>query len=293
MDRLTTLEMFAAVADRGGFAAAARSLRVSAPSVTRGIAELEERLGVALFHRSTRAVSLTEDGAALLPRARSILADFDAASRQLQGAASEPRGQLNITAPVMFGRLHVLPVVTALLETHKNLTIELMLIDRNVRLIEEGIDIAIRIGPLADSNLKAVRIGEVRPMLVASPAYLKRHGQPTHSSDLADHRAISSTGPRGPGEWKFAEVAPAARLQVNSVEAGLAAAEAGVGIANLLSYQADHALREGTLVELFRPETFEPMPVSLIFAAGRSAAAAPRAFIEAMRARARDAAWVR
>jgi len=293
MDRLTTLEMFAAVADRGGFAAAARALRVSAPSVTRGIAELEDRLGVTLFHRSTRAVSLTEDGAALLPRARSILADFDAASRELQGAASEPRGQLNITAPVMFGRLHVLPVVTALLEAHEKLAIELMLIDRNVRLVEEGIDIAVRIGPLADSSFKAVRIGEVRPMLLASPAYLERHGHPRSAADLARHRTISSTGPRGPGEWKFAEAVPAARLQVNSVEAALAAAEAGVGIANLLSYQADHALREGALVELFRPEIFEPMPVSLLFTAGRSAAPAPRAFIEAMHARARDAAWVR
>ncbi|MDG2003113.1 MAG: LysR family transcriptional regulator [Novosphingobium sp.] len=296
MDRLMTMEMFAAVAERGGFAAAARSLRVSAPSVTRGVAELEARLGVSLFHRSTRAVSLTEDGAALLPRARRILADFAATERELQGATGEVRGQLNITAPVLFGRLHVLPVVTELLEQHLQLTIELMLIDRNVRIVEEGIDFAVRIGALADSSLRAVKIGEVRPMLVASPAYIEQHGAPLGPRDLADHRIIASTGPRGPGEWQFgAGKVPGPlrpRLLVNSVEAGLAAAEAGVGIANLLSYQADRALREGTLVELFRPDGFDAMPVSLLFAAGRSAAAAPRAFIEAMRERAKTAAWV-
>ena len=203
MDRLATLEMFTQVAECGGFAAAARSLRVSAPSVTRGVAELETRLGVTLFHRSTRAVSLTDDGAALLPRARRIIADLAAAERELQGAAGEPRGQLNITAPVMFGRLHVLPVVTRLLESHPDLDIELMLIDRNVRIVEEGIDIAVRIGPLADSSLRAVSIGEVRPLLAASPAYLARHGTPDGPADLAEHRVIASTGPRGPGRMAF------------------------------------------------------------------------------------------
>jgi DNA-binding transcriptional LysR family regulator len=297
MDRLKTMEMFAAVAERGGFSAAARSLRVSAPSVTRGVAELETRLGVTLFHRSTRAVALTEDGAALLPRATRLLADFAAAERELQGTAGEPRGQLNLTAPVLFGRLHVLPVVADLLDRHAGLTIELMLVDRNVRIVEEGIDIAIRIGALADSSLRAIKIGEVRPMLVASPAYIETHGSPSEPGELAQHRVIASTGPRGPSEWRFGQgEAPLSlrpQLLVNSVEAALAAAEAGVGIANLLSYQADRALRQGTLVELFRPDSFKAMPVSLLFAAGRSAAAAPRAFIEAMRERAKNAAWVR
>ena len=145
MDRLQTLEMFVAVADRGGFAAAARALRVSPPAVTRGIAELEARLGVVMFHRSTRAVTLTDEGAGFLEKARQIINDLGEAERAMSGAQSEPRGQLYVTAPVAFGRLHVLPVVTELLDRHAALNIRMMLIDRNVRMIEEGIDVAVRI----------------------------------------------------------------------------------------------------------------------------------------------------
>lgn len=295
MDRLGTWEMFVAVSELGSFAAASRSLRVSAAGVTRGVAELEARLGVALFHRSTRAVSLSDEGAALLPRARRILAEFAAVERELQGAASEPRGQLNVTAPVCFGKLHVLPVVLELHERHPRLTVEMRLFDRNVRIVEEGIDIAVRIGPLADSSLKAIQIGTVRPMLLASPDYVERHGKPERAEDLPGHEMILSTGPRGTTDWRFAQrrglEPPRPRLLLNSVEAQVAAAEAGAGIANLLSYQVTESLRNGRLVELFRPDGFDPLPVSLLFEAGRSAAAAPRAFIEAMRERARLEAW--
>lgn len=295
MDRLATWEMFVSVSDLGSFTGAARALRVSAPAVTRGVAELEQRLGVALFHRSTRAVSLTDEGAALLPRARRILADFAATEREMQGAASEPRGQLCVTAPVHFGKLHVLPVVTKLLDQYPGLSIEMRLFDRNVRIVDEGIDIAVRIGQLADSSLKATQIATVRPMLVASPDYIDRMGMPHAPKDLANHQIISTTGPRAPTEWRFAQkhkvTLPRPRLLVNTIDALVSAAAAGCGIGNLFSYQADQALREGKLVELFRPEEFEPVPVSLLFEAGRSAAPAPRAFIDAMRERAKEQAW--
>jgi len=293
LDRLQTLEMFVAVADRGGFAAAARQLRVSPPAVTRGIAELEARLGVVLLHRSTRAVSLTHEGAGFLEKARLIISELDDAERQLVGDRSEPRGQLLVTAPVAFGRLHVLPVVADLLDRHADLNIEMLLIDRNVRIVEEGIDVAVRIGSLPDSTLKAVRIGAVRQMLVASPAYLARQGAPGAVGALANHRLIGTTGPRAVNEWRFGprrEAVPVRpRLVVNTVDSAVAAAEAGVGIANLLSYQAEDGLRAGRLVEVLRPVEPEALPIHLLFEGRRASASATRAFIDAMRARVRDA----
>ena len=296
MDRLQTLEMFVAVADRGGFAAAARALRVSPPAVTRGIAELEARLGVVMFHRSTRAVTLTDEGAGFLEKARQIINDLGEAERAMSGAQSEPRGQLYVTAPVAFGRLHVLPVVTELLDRHAALNIRMMLIDRNVRMIEEGIDVAVRIGRLADSALKAVQIGAVRQVLAASPAYLARSGVPDAPEDLLHHHLIASTGPRAANEWRFGarheiQIAVQPRLLVNTVDAAVAAAEAGAGIVNLLSYQVEDALGAGRLIEVLRPNAPDALPVHLLFEASRSGAAATRAFVDAMRERGRTHNW--
>jgi DNA-binding transcriptional LysR family regulator len=294
MDRLHTLEMFVAVAETGGFASAARALRASPPAVTRGVAELEARLGVTLFHRSTRAVSLTHEGAGLLDRARRILADLADAERQASGTRLDPSGQLYVTASVVFGRLHVMPVVAELIDRHAALDIRLMLFDRNVRIVEEGIDVAVRIGPLADSSLRAVRIGGVRQAIVASPAYLARHGVPTGPASLAVHRLIRSTGPRGAGEWKLGAREPAslrARVTLNTIDAAIEAAEAGVGLANLLDYQVEDALRSGRLIEVLKPQRPEVLPVSLLFEASRANAPSTRAFIDAMHARAAHCAW--
>lgn len=296
MDRFEAMEILVAVADQGGFAAAARALRVSPPAVTRGIAALEARLGVTLFHRSTRAVSLTDEGTVFLERARRLLADLGDAERQLRGAHGEPRGQLYITTPTLFGRLHVLPTVTALLNAYPELTIRMMLIDRNVRIVEEGIDIAVRIGPLADSTLKAIRIGTVRQMLVASPDYITRNGRPERPSELTRHDLIGTTGPRTAREWRFGKgrdtpVKIKPRLIVNMVDTALAAAEAGLGIANLLSYQVNDALHEGRLIELLRTEAPETLPIHLLYEASRASLPATRCFIEAMQARARQHYW--
>lgn len=290
MDRFQALEMFVAVADQGSFAAAARALRQSPPAVTRGIAALEAHLGVPLFHRSTRTVSLTDQGAGLLDLARRMLADFSDLERSARGTMSAPQGQLHITAPVVFGRLHVVPVVSALLERYPDLSIQLMLIDRNVRIIEEGIDVAVRIGSLADSALKSVTIGHVHQVIVASADYLARHKPPKTPADLVDHKIIATTGPRAANEWRFgdrrkSQVKVKPCLLTNTVESAIAAAENGSGIGNFLSYQVDDALRCGRLFELFGPEQAKPLPVSLLFPDNRSALPAVRAFIEAMQER--------
>ncbi|MFT6008661.1 MAG: DNA-binding transcriptional LysR family regulator [Parasphingorhabdus sp.] len=290
MDRIQTLEMFVAVADRGSFSAAARALRVSPPAVTRGIGALEHRLGVSLFHRSTRAVSLTDDGSAFLPRARRILADIQDAERQVSGARSEPRGQFYVTAPVMFGRLHVLPVIGTMLEQHEQLDIRMMLVDRNVRIVEEGIDVAVRIGMLVDSSLLAVPIGFVRQKLVASPAYLARHGHPDKPSDLTRHRTIGTTGPRAAGEWRLDQepVKLRPRLLLNTVDSAIAAAEAGLGIANLLSYQVEGSIRQGKLIEVMGSAKPKLLPINLLFEGARRSLPATRIFIDGMKSRAAD-----
>lgn len=292
MDHLQTIEMFVTVADTGGFAVAARALRVSPPTITRGIFELEARLGVALFHRSTRAVALTDDGSRFLESARQLIADLREAEKVVSGAASEPQGQFYVTAPVVFGRLHVLPVVANMLEQHPDLKVRMMLIDRNVRIVEEGIDVAVRIGRLADSALVAVRIGSVRQMIVASPAYLARNGHPERAHDLLQHQIIGTTGPRAVREWHLGtkrersiNIKP--RLLLNTVDSAIAATEAGLGIANLLSYQVDDALRAGRLIELLRPEKPDFLPVSLLFEQARRTLAATGIFIEEMRERAK------
>ena len=294
MDRLGTYEMFIAVAEQGSFSGAAQQLRVSPPALSRGIAELEARLGVSLFHRSTRAVSLTDQGTALLPRAQRLVAELADAERSAAGAQSEPRGQLYLTAPVAFGRLHVLPVVTELLDRHPALEVRMMLIDRNVRTIEEGIDVAVRIGALGDSVLKSVQIGMVRQVIAASPAYLGRRGVPADPGQLSQHQLIASSGPRAASEWRFAgrkEAPVRPRLHVNTVEAALAAAEAGTGIANFLSYQVADALSSGRLIEVLRPAAAQALPVSLLFEASRANLPAARSFIEAMKLRGREGRW--
>ena len=296
MDRFETLTAFVAVADRGGFAAAARALDKSPPAITRAVAALERQLGVTLFHRSTRATSLTDEGAAFLDRARRLLIDLREAEQIVMGGRSAPQGQLYVTAPVMFGRLHVLPAISAMLASHARLNVRMMLLDRNVRIIEEGIDVAVRIGPLVDSALRVVAIGSVRQTIVASPACLAEHGIPAVPADLRAHRCIVGSGVRVGSAWPFGakgetlvEVTP--RLIVNTIDATIAAAEAGLGLANVLSYQAAEAIAAGHLVRVLDDHAPSPIPVSLLYDAGRAAMPAVRAFIDAMRERGRQGAW--
>ena len=295
MDRFAALTTFVAVAERGGFKAASRHLGVSPPAVTRTIAALERHLGVPLFRRSTRSVALTEEGAALLERAREILMRLQDAEHVVMGRQATPHGELQVTAPVVFGRLHVLPVVADLLARHRQMSVRLLLLDRNIRLVEEGIDVAVRIGEPRDSSLRSVAVGTVRQVLVASPAYCAARGHPADPKALSLHDVIAGDNVRTGSQWRFGPrsvgVAVTPRLTVTSIDAQLAAAAAGLGIANVLSYQAAEGLAAGTLCRVLDEHAPPPMPIHLLFDAGRANLPSVRLFLDGMRARAKSGAW--
>ncbi len=296
LDRFEALSTFIAVAETGGFARAARRIGASPPAVTRTVAGLERHLGVALFHRSTRSVALTPEGTALLDRARDVLAQLQEAEHLVMGRRTAPRGALHVTAPSVFGRLHVLPVLAALLEAHREVTVRLMLVDRNVRLVEEGIDVAVRVGALRDSGLAAVGIGSVRQVIVASPAYCAGRGRPERPRDLARHDVILGEGGRAGPLWRFGS--PAARgvqvtprLTVSSVDATIAAAVAGLGLANVLSYQVAALLDSGALCSVLDEHAPPPLPVHLLFQPGRARMPVVRLFVDEMRRRGTEGRW--
>lgn len=210
---------------------------------------------------------MTDEGTVYRGRIGPLLIELREAGKSAASANETPKGELHITAPTMFGRLHVLPVLANLLAEYPDLSVRLLLMDRNVRLIEEGIDIAVRIGPLADSSLKAIKIGAVRPVIVASPGYLAVRGAPGTASDLVHHDLIGTAGPRAASQWKFGarpRKLPM-RLTVTTVDAAVAAAEAGIGLASLLSYQVADALRTGGLIEVLAGVPQTALPVHLLF----------------------------
>jgi len=285
MDRLEMLRTFVAVADKASFAEAARQMRISPTAASRAVAALEASLGTALFRRTTRSVRLTEDGATYLERCRVALGELDDAALALRGHGATPGGSMVITAPVAFGRLHVLPVVTGLMRVHPALSIRLTLVDRVVRLVDEGIDIAVRIGDLSDSALHALKVAEVRRILVASPDYLAARGAPANAAALHDHDLISLAGIDPMNEWRFGiggkpaiRISP--RLSVNSADAAIAAAASGMGIARVLSYQALDAIAAGRLVPVRVAAAAPAVPVHLVYQADRGASVNVRAFIE-------------
>lgn len=272
MDRLDELSVLLAVLDTGSLAAAGRRLRRSPPAITRTITALEQRVGARLIERTTRRLAATDAGVALAESARSLLDGYEAAMQAPAQAALG--GKLRITAPVVFGRRHVTPCVLAFQDAHPGVRVELELADRNLDLIDEGLDVAVRIGPFADSGLMARRIGSVRRLLVAGPAYLAAHGQPSTPADLAGHATIVAFSRGGLLEWRFKDgghdrvVRLTPRLLVNDIEAMLTAARAGHGVARVLSYQVVDELASGSLVRLL--QAFEPAaePVHLIFSGG-------------------------
>jgi DNA-binding transcriptional LysR family regulator len=285
MDRFEAMTVFAAVADADSFTAAARRLGLSPPAVTRAVAALEARLGIRLLNRTTRRVSLTEAGGRFLEAARRLLAELDAAEKSAAGAAAEPAGQLALTAPVTFGRLHIAPLVSDFLAAHPRVTARLLLIDRVVDLVEEGIDAAVRIGALPDSTLQARKVGEVRRQVVASRAYLRRKGTPRHPRELATHDIVAF-GSGGGREWRFGtgkeriSVVVAPRLEVNDAAAAIALAERGDGLTRILSYQAAEALAARRLVPVLERFAPPPLPVQLVHPPGRLVPAKTRAFLD-------------
>lgn len=301
MAELEHLRIFVAVAEAGGLASAARRLHVSAPAVTRAIAALEQRLGARLLHRTTRLVRLTEAGERFLHDTRRILAELEEAEASVRGAHIEPQGELAVTAPVMFGRMHLAPVLLQFLAQHPKVRARVMFVDRVVHLMDEGIDVALRIAPLPDSSLTAVRVGSVRRITVASPAYLAAHGEPQTPEDLPAHRGIGLVHPEGgPVRWVHAGAGagasagtsaaegaapregpqPQIALTLNSMEVAIEAALAGHGLARVLSYQVRDHIAAGRLQRLLRPHETPPTPVHLVYPEGRKAAAKVRAFVD-------------
>lgn len=286
MDRFRELTTFVAVAETGAFNAAARRLKMSPPAVTRLVTALESRLGVQLFTRTTRQVALTEAGARLREDAQRILAELEEAETAAKGATRAPSGHLRITAPVLFGQQVLAPLLRDYLDAYPAVSAEALFIDRNVNLLDEGLDVALRIGELPDSSLSARRVGTLRRIVVAAPAYLERQGAPETPEALRDHRLIFSTSVSEVPSWTFTKagkrralrVAP--RLSVNGMQTVIDAALAGWGITRVLSYQVTDALADGRLVELLGDFEDEEIPIHLLHAEGRRAAAKTRSFID-------------
>lgn len=286
MDHLQSLSIFTAVADEGGFAAAARALGLSPPAVTRAVQMLEGRVGVRLFDRTTRSVSLTETGRGYYVDCQRILADLAEADRRASGVHSAPQGRVVVTASSLFGRKIVSPALLGLLDVYPEISLSTLFVDRVVHLQDEGIDVAVRIAQLPDSSLMAVRVGAVRRILVASPEYLDRKGRPEAPDDLSNHDLIhfsSSTDPTGwplqrNGKATFVKVA--SRLRTNTADVAIAAACAGRGITRVLSYQAADEVAAGLLEQVM--PTFSPpdVPVHVVHKEAHHVSARVRAVVD-------------
>ncbi len=280
------MAVFVAVAEEEGFAAAARRLRMSPPAVTRAIALLEERLGVRLLTRTTRLVRTTDAGARYLEDARRILLEADEADEAAAGINATPRGNLAVTAPVLFGKIYVMPLITAYQTTYNETTVSALFIDRVVNLMEEGLDVGIRIGPLPDSSLRAIRVGQVRRVVCAAPAYLEQHGSPRTPAELAQHPIIAATSLSPGSEWSFAggkeqiRVRLSPRILVNTNDGALEAARSGFGLTRLISYQVANELAAGTLTTVLTEFEEAALPVHVIHREGRLGSAKVRSFVD-------------
>lgn len=285
MDKLQTIQIFIEVAKQQSFVAASDVLGIAAPVTTRAVAELEHRIGVKLFHRTTRLVRLTEAGEGYFQDAKRIVEELADAEAAASGIYSIPKGTLNITAPVLFGEKHVVPVVSQYLKEHPEVSVKLTLLDRVTNLLEEGFDIAIRIGHLKDSNLYATNVGYVRQMVCGSPEYFAQYGIPQVPEDLTEHQIIQpSPLAHAPG-WFFQK--DAKRLQVkfsprlvcNHNGAALKAAIEGIGVTRLMSYQAQDEIETGRLQCVLSDYELEPLPVNLVHLEGRRANAKVQHFM--------------
>ncbi|MEZ4333834.1 MAG: LysR family transcriptional regulator [Myxococcota bacterium] len=286
MDRFHEMQVFRAVAEERSFGRAARRLGLSAPSATRAVAALEQRLGTKLLHRTTRGVRPTEAGERFLADCRRILGDLEQSEGAVAAGRSDARGTLAITAPVVFGDLVLTPIVIDFLAREPGISIRAVFADRIVSLVEEGIEVAIRIGPLPDSGLTAKRVGSVRSVVCGSPDFLASHGRPAHPSELDRFPIITSVASTLVTEWRFeAEdrpvvVRPTPRFSVSSNRAAIEAARLGAGLTRVLSYQVDPFVTTGALEVVLADHEADPIPVHVVHAGGRSAPAKVRAFVD-------------
>ena len=298
MDRIHAMRIAVEVAERNGFAGAARALHLSPPAVTRAVAALERTIGARLFVRTTRTVRLTEAGSRYVDDCRRILGELREAEAGAAGTHASPAGVLTVTAPALFGRLHVLPIVLAFLDAHPAIRIRTLFVDRLASLVDEDIDVAVRIAHLPDSGLSAVRVGSVRRVLCGAPAYFAVHGVPRVPSDLQRHAVIGREGVLGSNEWRFGrnaevrvDVQP--RLTCNTNDAAMAATLAGFGLSRFQSYQVAADVAAGRLRVVLAAHEEDPVPVHVVHVEGRRATARVRAFVDDCAAAFRDDAVLR
>jgi DNA-binding transcriptional LysR family regulator len=286
MDRLEAMSILVAAVEAGSLSAASRRLGTPLATVSRKVSELEAHLGTRLLTRSSRRLALTDAGRSYFAACKRILDDVGEAERAASGEYSAPRGDLILTAPVVFGRLHVLPVVAEFLQAYPEIDIRMVLSDRVVNLFEDRVDLAVRIGNLPDSSLVATRVGSIRRVVCASPAYLSARGTPQHPADLAAHDCVTLEILHAPDAWTFpigksqVPVPIHSRLVVTTADAAIDAAIAGLGITRVLSYQVTTAIREGSLTLVLEEFEPPPWPVSLLHGGGRLLPLKLRAFLD-------------
>lgn len=284
MDRLQAMTAFVRVADVGGFARAARALNLSAASITRAVSALEDTIGVPLFVRTTRSIRLTQAGERYLEDCRRILGEIEEAEASASGIFAAPTGALTVSASVLFGRIYVLPLLQQFIDVHPKVTARALFLDRVTHMIDEGIDVAVRIGALQDSGLVAIRVGQVRRVVCGAPAYFERHGRPASPGALAEHRIIATSAAWAGVNWRFgadgASFSVLPTLTCNTNDAAIAAAMAGWGLTRVLNYQIADALAAGALQTVLTDAEPPPFPVHVIHAEGRRTSAKVRAFVD-------------
>jgi DNA-binding transcriptional LysR family regulator len=286
VDRFHLINVFVAVVDSQGFAGAARKLSISPPAVTRAVNELEGHLGLRLLTRTTRTVRVTDAGERYAKDCRRILTELAEADESVTGLHGAPRGSLTVTAPALFGNLFITPIVTEYLLRYPEVSASCLFLDRIVNLVDEGVDVAIRIGELPDSSMQAIRVGQVRRVVCASPDYLRAHGTPLRAEDLQAHTIVSANSVTPHPEWRLLQdgelrtVRLHARMTTTTNDTAVAAVVGGFGLTRLLSYQVAAHLREGRLNTVLDDCEPPPLPVHVVHREGRHASQRVRAFID-------------
>jgi DNA-binding transcriptional LysR family regulator len=287
MDRFQAMTTFVHIVDKGSLTAAADSLDTSLPSVVRTLASLERHLGVRLLNRTTRRIHLTDEGAQFLERCRTILAEVQEAEAALTSRQAEPKGKLAITAPVVFGRLYVTPIVNEFVRRYPDVSVDLLLVDRAANLVEEGLDVAVRVAQLRDSSLVAIPVGQARRVICANPSYLRRHGTPRVPEDVAKHRCVRYTGVASRDEWQFrvgrrnVAIPITSVISCNQVDSAVDACIDGLGLGMFFSYQVVPYRKSGDLRYVLEEFEVEPLPIQVIYPHSKLLSTKVRAFVDA------------
>jgi len=288
MDKLLAMKTFVQIVDQGSLTAAADSMNKSLPSVVRILANLEESLDTRLLNRTTRHIALTDEGRRYLARCRQILWDIDEAENELGVNNAEPRGDLTVTAPIMFGKMHVAPSVVSFLQRYEQTRVNLLLLDSVVNLIDDGVDVAIRIGHLSDSTMIAKQVGEIKQVVCASPIYLRENNGINHPEALAHHQCIRFTGLGASSVWRFVDkgkpivIQTNGALSCNQIQVTLDACVDGLGVGQFLSYQVEPLIREGKLVVLLAEYEPSPMPINVVYSNAKLLSSRVRVFVDWM-----------